>query len=76
MENNIVQYIKGLAMKKGVCIDENTNLFENDIFDSLEIIKFLAYLEEIGVALTVEDLNFEHFQSINAIICLIKNNII
>lgn len=76
VEYNIVQYVKKIALNKGIRIDKNTDLFECGIFDSLEIVKFLTYLEEIGINLTFEDLNFEHFQSIDSIISWLKSNIV
>lgn len=75
MENKVKQYIMKAASEKGITVDHNTDLFESGVFDSLEIIEFLTYLEEeLRISFEWDDLNYENFQSMDTIIQWIEDN--
>lgn len=68
MEKEIREYIYDIASEKGVEIDENTNLYECGVMDSMETILFLTFLnEKLHIKIDFSDLDFENFISISAI---------
>lgn len=74
MEHKISEYICSIASKKGVDIDQDTDLFETGILDSLQIIMFLTFLQdEFGIDFSNNELSFENFKSINTICKWIAN---
>lgn len=74
MEKKIEQYVTKVAVEKGISVNHNTDLFESGVFDSLEIIEFLTYLEEeLQISFEFDDLNFEYFQTIDAIVQWMDN---
>jgi len=49
-------------------LDENLDLFDIGILDSLSIMELVMFIEEkLPVEIYVEDITREHFESINAI---------
>lgn len=69
MEDKIFDYVKGIADKKGMEMDRDTNLFETGILDSLEILSLLAFLQKtLHLNIGSDDLNFENYQTINRIV--------
>ena len=52
---------------------ETTDYIENDILDSLDIIKLVVALEqEFSISINTEDVIPDNFQSIEKILCLIN----
>ncbi len=48
-------------------LDDDDNLFESGIVNSLFAVQLMAFLEKIfGIEIAMEDLDMENFQSINA----------
>ncbi len=73
MREKIIDYINEIALEKGIEADHNTNLFDNGILDSMEIILFLNFLEEeLGLKIEYTDLNFENFYTIDSIMAWIE----
>lgn len=68
MEKKIIDYVKEVAANKGIAVDENTNLYDCGIMDSMEIILFLTYLDEkLNITINRSDLNFENYKTIHSI---------
>lgn len=75
MDEKIKNYVESVAKNKGKEIDLNTDLFAEFIFDSLEIILFIEFLKtELNMEISVEDLKFENFQSLESIMSWINSN--
>lgn len=69
MEKEVRNFIQKTAKQKGIEVSCNTDLFSSGVFDSLEIVSFLTYLEtELNVSFATDDLYFENFQTINSIL--------
>lgn len=73
MEKKIFNYVKGIAAKKGVEIDEDSNLYNAGVLDSLDIITLLTFLqEEFNITFTPEDMNYEYYKNVHSIIAWAK----
>jgi D-alanine--poly(phosphoribitol) ligase subunit 2 len=60
-------------------IREDTNLFEEGIFDSLGFLSLISYLdEEFGIEVANDELSEDNFESINAVVAFIarKKNLL
>lgn len=69
MEKEIREYINEIASEKGVKIDDNMDLYECGIMDSMETILFLTFLnEKMHIKIDFSDLDFENFKSIKSIL--------
>lgn len=69
MEQKIIDFIQKIASEKGVEITRDTDLFANNVLDSMEIITLIAYIqEEFNVEFSAEDLQFDYFQTVDAIL--------
>ncbi len=76
MEEKIFDFIQKIAEKKGDTITKDTNLYEEGIIDSLEILSLLSFIqEEFGISFTPDDLKFENFDSVNSILEWLKGSI-
>jgi len=54
-------------------IKEDTNLFEEGIFDSLGFLSLISYLdEEFGIEVANDELSEDNFESINAVVAFIE----
>lgn len=75
VQKKIEQFITKAAQERGIKVSHSTDLFESGVFDSLEIIEFLTFLEdEMQVSFEFADLNFENFQTMETIIEWLKAN--
>lgn len=69
MKEKVMEYIDRIAMGKGIKVQDETNLFDENILDSMEIISLLVYLqEEFAIEFSPEDLKYENYQTVNSII--------
>lgn len=69
MKNIIFDYITDIAKKKGKEINPNTDLFEEFILDSLELINLLTFMQEkLNIKFTPDDLQFDNYQTIEKIV--------
>ena len=69
MKEKIVAYINDIADGKGISVTEDTDLYETGVLDSVEIIMLLSFLQdELGVQFDSDDLNYENFQTVAAIV--------
>ena len=69
MEQKIREYVENIASEKGVKINDDTDLFESGILDSLGIISLLTYLqEEFKIIFKMDDLDFSNYQNIKEIV--------
>ena len=76
MKETIFFFFFDAASKKDQVIDENTDLFETNILDSMEIIVFLTFLQETcGIEFSLGDLDFENYQSVNTIMNWIEGQV-
>lgn len=74
MEKKIIDYVEKIAADKGIEVDENTNLYDCGIMDSMEIILFLTYLDEkLNIKINLSDLNFENYKTIHSIRLWFRN---
>lgn len=73
MEEKIRHYIsKTFLGGRGVSSDSES-LFQAGVIDSLGHLKLISFLErEFSVALTMEDLTWENFDSIEKIVSLVR----
>lgn len=75
MEKKVTDFINNIALKKGISLDNGTDLFASGVFDSLEIITFLAYLEtELNISFEPSDLAIENFQTVESILQWLTKN--
>lgn len=69
MKDEIINYIQEVAFEKDVEVEDDIDLFASGIFDSMEIILFLTFLDEkLNIKFEFSDLNFENFQTIDSIL--------
>lgn len=54
-------------------MDEDTNLFEADIIDSMGLIELVVFIEaEFGIPIDQEDLKIQNFKTIRSVANIIK----
>ena len=71
MKDQVITLI--MEIKKGVTIDENTNLIFDGVLSSLEIIQMIVEIEnKFGVKVPVEDVLPDNFNTVDAIVQLLK----
>ena len=74
MEEKIFEFVRKIAEKKGDTITEETNLYEEGIIDSLEIISLLSFMQsELNITFSPEDLKFENFETVKSITDWVKS---
>lgn len=67
--------IRKLETAKGKVIDDNTNLLEEGILDSISMMSIIEFLEELAqVEIYDDDFNIENFESINSIRFVCEKN--
>lgn len=72
----IRQYISDEFVRDGSTIDEDTNLLEQEIIDSLGIFTLIAFIENrFGVRVTPEEVNLENFETLGAISSLVQRKL-
>jgi len=66
----LIEYIKEEIMRnRNAKLDADTDLLSAGILDSLGILQLVAFIEEkFGVKIPDEDVVFENFQSVNALV--------
>jgi acyl carrier protein len=66
----LIEFIKNEVMRnKNAKLDENEDLLSAGILDSLAILQLVAFIEDrFGIKIPDEDVVFENFQSINALV--------
>ena len=65
--------IRKLETAKGKVIDDNTNLLEEGILDSISMMSIIEFLEELAqVEIYDDDFNIENFESINSIVLFVE----
>lgn len=70
IEDDLIKLIKKRSKKK---INQNTNLIENDIVDSLLLIEIISFLEKnYKIRLSLNKISIEDFKSIKNITLLIN----
>ena len=70
IEDDLIKLIKKRSKKK---IDQNTNLIENNIVDSLFLIEIISFLEKnYKIRLSLNKISIEDFKSIKNITLLIN----
>lgn len=68
MKEKVKDYLDEIAKNQGICLDNNTNLFETGILDSLGIIMLITYImDELKIKLDVEDLKYENYETLKSI---------
>lgn len=74
LKDTIMAYVKEISDGKGAEVDEQTDLFEEHILESLEIISLLSYLQdEFNISFSAEDLDFANFQTVDKIVDWVNN---
>jgi acyl carrier protein len=54
----------------------DADLIEDGILDSLMLVELIFHLEQtLGVVVSIEDLELDHFRSIRAIACLVDSKL-
>jgi len=73
VRERIREYINKLASEKNISVNDDTDLFESGVLDSMGILQLLLYINDtLGITIPLEDLQTENFQTINAIIKLVN----
>lgn len=66
---SIIKYFRSF----GKLVDEDTNLFEADIIDSMGLIELVVFIEaEFGIPIDQEDLKIQNFKTIRSVANIIK----
>lgn len=69
MKEKVQEYINKIALEKGIKVESETDLFAENILDSMEIILLLSYLQdEFQIEFSPEDLQYENYQTISSIV--------
>jgi len=67
------EFIKEISFSDDDRIKEDTQLFNEGIFDSLGFLSLVSYLnDEFGIDISNDELSEENFESINAIVAFIE----
>lgn len=73
IEGDLIKLIQKRSKKK---IDQNTNLIDNDIVDSLFLMEIISFLEQnYKINLSLNKISIEDFKSIKNITLLISKTI-
>ena len=77
---NIKEVIKTFILEeflpKGYFLDDDTDLFDSGIIDSLGVIKLTAFIEEsFRIVINPSEVRFENFNSVNKIVEIISKKI-
>jgi acyl carrier protein len=72
----IRQFITDEFVRDSSTIDEDTNLLEQEIIDSLGIFTLIAFMEDrFGVRVEPEEVNLENFETLGAISSLVERKL-
>lgn len=73
MKEPIRIYIQKNFLGPGKALGDDDPLFESGVIDSLGHLKLISFLEkEFGVSLSMDDLSWENFDSVNKIVALVS----
>lgn len=74
VREKVVQHFRCQSLSREQSFDDNTNLFESGIIDSINAIGLVIFLEnEFGIQVSSGDLTGGNFQSINTIVAFIAS---
>ncbi|MBE5946751.1 MAG: acyl carrier protein [Lachnospiraceae bacterium] len=66
MKEKISEYIYSIAESKCIKIENDSNLFDEGVLDSLGIIMLLSFLqEEFAIEFNFDDLDYNNYKSID-----------
>ena len=70
----LIEFVKNEVMRnKNAKLNEDEDLLSAGILDSLAILQLVAYIEDqFGIKVPDEDVVFENFQSINALVAYLE----
>jgi len=69
----IINYINLNFLPIDVEFDENTDLFESGIIDSMGVIELVSFIEErYDVSLDAKQMSADNFKTVNSILSLIQ----
>ena len=70
----LIEFVKNEVMRnKNAKLNENEDLLSAGILDSLAILQLVAFIEDrFGIKVPDEDVVFENFQSINALVAYLE----
>jgi acyl carrier protein len=72
----IRQFITDEFIRDSSTIDEDTNLLEQEVIDSLGIFTLIAFMEDrFGVRVEPEEVNLENFETLGAISSLVERKL-
>lgn len=75
MKNTIIEILKNISNEDDVEITETTDLIENKIIDSLNLLMFLFEVEEkLGISIDASCLCEEDIKNVDCIMEFIKRN--
>lgn len=73
MKETIRAYIQKTFLGPGKALGDDDALFETGVIDSLGHLKLISFLEkEFAVSLSMDDLTWENFDSLNKIVALVQ----
>ncbi len=74
MKETIRGYIQKNFLGSGKALGDDDPLFESGVIDSLGHLKLISFLEkEFSISLSMDDLTWENFDSVNKIELLVKS---
>ncbi|MCB0473217.1 MAG: acyl carrier protein [Flavobacteriaceae bacterium] len=76
MKSEIKKYIIEASMTDSKNIDDNTQIFETGLLDSMGLLFLIEFLKEkYNVEVNDEELNPKNFESINSIVAFVNSKI-
>ena len=61
---------------RGAAFEDDTDLFESGIVNSLFAVQMMTFIEkEFGIEVGMEDLDIEHFKSLNATAAFVQSKL-
>ncbi len=68
MKEKIRQWVEKQIKRKKVTLTDDLDLYENNVLDSFGIIALISFLiEDMGINISVDEMDPENFKSVNAI---------
>jgi acyl carrier protein len=72
-KKEIIDYISLNFLPIDIDLDENTDLFESGIIDSMGVIELVSFIEErYDVSLDAKQMSADNFKTVNSILSLIQ----
>ena len=76
MRKKIKKHICSMADSKGIKVENNTNLYESGVLDSLGIIMLLSFLQdEFSIEFNLDDMDFNNYKCIDVICAWVENTL-